>query len=251
MYSWKDKLIDWANRKGAWTHILVGAGIALVILAIILAAAMPSKGVVNTNAASIAETQDTVGTIANALGTKASQAEFDALSGDVTDALGDQAADISEIDERTRIAEEKLTQARIDITTIQGQMTTAINSSLTATLAGTFGNYTLSVKSDEVGDFMATVHLVYQPSAGNTTSYADVLDDFYTTVNWTVNATISSYVPVGTFDGTSWGITEIWWNVGTFELVADTEKTFEITCAGLNSMWEPSYAYVEVWPVLQ
>lgn len=225
----------------------MGAGIAVLILIIAMASCVPSKGLVNTNAAGIAEMQNTVTTVTDSVGTKASQAALDALDEKVTNAVGDQAADISDLDERTGIAEVKLTQARTDITTIQGEIAGVLNSSLVATLAGTFGNYTLSVKSDEAGDFMAKVHLVYQPSVGNATSYTDALDDFYASVNWTVNAMVPQYVVVPSFNGTAWDITEVWWNVGTVELTAGTEVALNITCAGLDSAWEPDCIYVEVY----
>lgn len=248
--SFRQRLQFWAQQKGPWTHILIAVGIAVLILGILMASCTASKGAVNTNAADIAETQTTLATVTNSVGTKASQAALEALESDITDALGDQAADISDLDERTGIAETKLAQARTDITTIQGQIAGVINSPLSATLAGTFGNYTMSVKSDEAGDFMAKVHLVYGPGAGNATSYVDVITDFYGTVNWSVNATVPQYVVVPTYDGTTWSVAEVWWDTGTFGLVADTEKDIDITCAGLDSAWAPGYAYVEVYQAL-
>lgn len=247
MYSWGDRLRDWANQRGAWTHILMGAGIAVLIFVIAMAACVPGKGTVSTNAANIAATQSTLSTIETSLGTKASKAQFDVLEEDVADALGDQAAGISDLDERATIAEAKLAQARTDITTIQGQIAEVINSPLTAALNGTFGDYTLSVKSDEAGNFTAKVHFVYSPAVGDAANYTEALGDFYASVNWSANATVPQYMAAPTSDGTMWGIGEVWWNIGVFALTADTEKHLDIICAGLDSSWEPTFVYVEVY----
>ena len=241
----RQRLQFWANQRGAWTHILMGAGIAVLILIIAMASCVPSKGLVRTNSADIAEMQGTVDVNTNSLGTKASQAALDALESDVTDAMGDQAADLSELDERTAIAETKLAQARTDIATIQGQIDAVINSPLSATLAGTFGNYTLSVKSDEAGNFTAKVHLGYSPPMwvdGGNTTIEEVLAEFSSCFDWVT--------PNVAYNGTAWAANEIIFSVGTFELGTDTEKTLDITCAGLNSTWTPSYVYVEVYKAL-
>jgi len=251
MYSWKDKLIDWANQRGAWTRILMAVGITMLIVAIILGAAMPSKGVVETNKVDIGGLKNTMDDVVDGLATKASHNELEDLSETVTNALGDQAADISDVDERTRIAEEKLTQARTDIAAIQEDVAGLTYSPPEGYLTGAFGNYTLHAKSNDAGNFTARVHLVYSPMVVSAANQTAAVDGFYGSVDWSVNATIPGYVPVVAFDGTTWGINEIWWNVGIFELAAKTEKAIDITCAGLNSTWEPSYVYVEVWPVIQ
>ena len=237
--NFRERLQFWANQRGAWTHILMGAGIAVLILVIAMASCVPSKGLVNTHSADITEMQNTVGTVTNSVGTKASQAALDALESDVTDAIGEQAADISDHGERLGIAEVKLADARVDITAIQGQIDAVINSPLSATLAGTFGNYTLSVKSDEAGNFTAKVYLGYSPplwvDSGNTT-IEEVLAEFSPSLGWVT--------PNVAYNGTVWAVTEVIFSVGTFSLAADAEIALNITC---NATWEPDYAYVEVY----
>lgn len=249
MYSWKDKLRDWANQRGAWTHILIGAGIAIVIIAIILAVAMPSKGVVDTNKVDIGRVKTTMTTVVDGLTKKASQAELDSFSENVTNKFNNQARTINGLSTRMGNAENKLNVAREDITTIQGDLTELACTPPEGYLTGTFGNYTLHAKSNESGNFTANVHLLYSLGVGDAANYTAALDGFYAGVNWSVNATIPSYVPIAAFNRTAWGINEIWWNVGVFELVANNETAIPVTCAGLNSTWDPSYAYVEVWPV--
>jgi hypothetical protein len=243
MYSFKDRLIDWVNNKGAWTHILLAVGITLLVTTIILAAAMPSKGVVNANAGDIGGLKTTIGTVVDALSTKASQTELDGFSENVTNALDDQARDVTGLRNRVNTAETKLNEARTDITNIQDSLADQVS------LTGTFGNYTLHAKSNVAGNFTANVHLIYSAPiyVGNTTTHDETLSAFYSGISWT--ETTPLYATVATFNGMAWGISEVWWNIGTFELVGNTEKALNIKCTGLNSTWKPSFAYVEVWRV--
>jgi len=251
MYSWKDRLIDWVNQRGAWTHILVAVGIALLITAIILGAAMPSKGVVNANAGRISEVQNTIGTITDGLATKASQADLDNLSQSLTDTIDGQDRDIGGLRTRMSAAENGISEARTDITTIQSDMAGLSNSPPEAYLTGTFSNYTLHAKSNEAGNFTTNVHLVYSAPiyVGNATTHDGTLSAFYDDVIWM--ETTPAYAAVATFNGTAWGISEVWWNVGIFELEANTEEEIEVSCAWLNNIGESSFAYVGVWSVLR
>lgn len=230
MYSWKDRLIDWANQRGAWTHFLVAVGAALVITAIILAAAMPSKSAVNANADCIGELQSTLGIVVDALGTKASKTGLQEL----TDALGIQAGDISLLGNRVRNTETRLN-------TVEGDLAELTCTPPEAHLTGTFGEYTLHIKSSEAGNFTADVHLIYSPPLwidGGNTTVEEILAGFTTSSGW-VTPTVS-------YNGTVWAVTGVGFNIGTFELAADTETTIPVTCTGLNSTWEPTFAYVEV-----
>jgi len=252
MYSFKDSLIDWANQKGAWTRILVAAGIALLVTAIILAAAMPGKGAVNTNKVDIGGLKTTMVAVVDSLDTKASQAELENLSQDVTDTLDDQAGDISGLQTRVGNAESGINEAKTNINAIRNGLKELSNSPPEAYLTGVFENYTLHTKSSEAGIFTANVHLVYLAPiyVGNTTTHDETMSAFYGSINFTASTTTPAYVPVATFDGTAWGISEVWFNVGVFPLAANNEKEIDIECVGLNSTWEPSFAYVEVWPIL-
>lgn len=256
MYSLKDRLIDWANQRGAWTHILAAVVIALIITAIILGVAMPSKGVVNDNKTDIGELKSTMVAVVDGLATKASQAELDSFAGNVTEALDDQEVDINGLEARANTADNRINEARGNITTMQGNITTMWNDIEAITcsppegyLTGTFGNYTLHAECNEAGTFTANVHLVYSAPLriGNTTTHDEILSAFYSEIIWV--ETTPTYVAVVTFNGTAWGISEVWWSVGAFELAANTEKEIDISCAWLNSTWEPSFAYVEVYAI--
>lgn len=112
-------------------------------------------------------------------------------------------------------------------------------------LTGTFPDYTLYVKSGEASNFTANVHLAYWPAVGNATSYNRTLTEFYAGINFT--ASPPAYVPVITFNGTAWGTSEIWFNIGIYEIETLTKAIIPITCWGLNLT--PSFAYVEVYSV--
>ena len=250
MYSFKDRLIDWVERRGTWTRILLAVGIALIITVIILAVAMPGKSATNANAVEIGGLKTTIGAVADVLGTKASQTELNSWGQNITQALSAQVLDIIGLRARVKTAEDKLKDGRDDITAIQGSLAELLNK---AYLTGIFKNYILHAKSSEAGNFTANIHLVYSAPlyVGNTTTHDETLSAFYAGVNWTASATMPAYIPVATSNGTVWGISEIWWNIGTFELTANNEKVIGATCAGLNSTWEPSFAYVEVWLIVK
>lgn len=244
----KDKIQYWTETKGPWTHILMAVGITMLIVAIILGTAMPSKGQVNTNKVDIGQVKTTLVTVVDGLATKASQAELDNFAGNVTEELEDQADSISNHGTRLGNAETRINEAKSDIAAIQGNLA-ELNSPPEAYLTGTFGNYTVHAGCREAGNFTANVHLVYSPSVGNAANYTEVLDGFYAGVNFT-EAT-QAYVPIAAFNGTVWGISQVWWNIGIFRLVANNETAVSVTCAGLNSTWEPDFAYVEIYPALK
>lgn len=327
MYSWKDRLVEWIDQRGAWTRILVAVGIMVVITIIILLAAIPSKSAVNDNTAGISEVQTT-------LGTKASQSELNSWSQNISKKLGTLAtaaslanainqikeSDIKTMQGRLTTAEGKLEDAGIDIdalvtqaaihginittlkawsdnmsitisdaiaqikvatnqtmineqdivvlealtdsitgnvtamfTTlldIEGDLEDAMNSPPEAYLTGTFGNYILHAKSNVAGDFTANVHLVFSPplGVGNATTYSQAVANFYASLIW-MAPNIKAYVPVPTYNGIDWGISEVWWSVDTFELAANTETNFNIIFGGLAAM--PSFAYVVIYPALK
>lgn len=114
-----------------------------------------------------------------------------------------------------------------------------------AHLAGSFGDYTLYVKSNKAGQFTANVHLLYSTpiSAGNVTNYTAAVDYFYAGINWTLANYL--YIPTVSFNGTAWGICQVSFNIGTFTLEAHTESIINISCDGLE--YEPAYAYVETY----
>lgn len=131
---------------------------------------------------------------------------------------------------------------------LQARVRNIICSSPDAHLEGTFGSYTLYVKSSKAGLFTADIHLLYSPpiSAGNTTNYTGAVQYFYDSINWTEANQV--YTPTVAYNGTAWRISKVSFNIGTFMLEAHTEAVIDIIFMGLE--YEPAYNYIEVYPVL-
>ena len=165
--------------------------------------------------------------------------------------IGNQTAgnafNISALQTRVGTAEDRIQEAREDIANLLGSPPEGY-------LTGTFGNYTLHAKCSTAGNYTANVNLVYSTpiNVGNATTQDEVLSLFCSSINWAA-ASVPDYICDITYSGnaTSWGISRVWWNIGTFKLVANTEKAVAITFGGLNSTYEPDFAYVEVFPVLK
>lgn len=155
--------------------------------------------------------------------------------------------DISALQSRMGTAEDKIQEAQEDIANLPGSPPEGY-------LTGDFGSYTLHAKCSIAGNYAAKVNLVYSPpmGVGNATTMDEAVAAFYSSVNW-AEASVPDYICGITYSGntTSWGISQVWWNTGTFELVANTEKSVAVTFGGLNVTYEPDFAYAEVYPVLK
>jgi hypothetical protein len=116
----------------------------------------------------------------------------------------------------------------------------------------TIGNYTLHARCSEAGNFTANVNLVYSTpvSLGNATTYDEAVQVFKVTINWTA-PNVKPYVPVIAYNGTSWGVSQVWFNIGTFAMTANNETAVAILFGGLNSTYAPAFSYVEVYSVLK
>lgn len=140
-----------------------------------------------------------------------------------------------------------------DIDTLQDKLAT-VGSPPEAYLTGNFtsGNLTLHAKAHETGNYTANVHLVFAPpiSTGNVTTQGEAMAAFYGSVNWTVT-NAEAYVPVLTYNGSTWGVSQVWWNIGTFALAADTDTDISVVFGGLNTTYASVFAYVEIYPVLK
>ena len=160
------------------------------------------------------------------------------------------AANVSALDTRANSTDTQIAGMESQITDIEDELANAINSPPESYLTGTAGNYTLHAKSSESGNFTATVHLVYSPpiAVGNTTS-SNATAEFYSTMDWP--KANRSYVPTLAYDGTDWLVVEVCFNIGTFEMSAATDRQVMVEFGGLDSAYEPDYAYVEVYPVLK
>jgi hypothetical protein len=120
-------------------------------------------------------------------------------------------------------------------------------------LTGNFSsNYTLHAICDTAGNYTANINLVYlTPVAVGNTTQEDALQAFYGSINWT--GKVPSYICTTTYSGntTTWGISKVSWNIGTFPMAANNETLVDIIPAGLNSTYTPDFAYAELWPVLK
>jgi hypothetical protein len=122
------------------------------------------------------------------------------------------------------------------------------NSLVDAHLAGTFGNYTLTAKSSDAGNFTARLTMVYNltPVAVNVTE-DEALVAFYTT--W-ITALDEDYIPSLVYDtnSTQWYVSQVSFHTPKFELEAGNEASLNITFEGL--IFTPDFSYVEVFPVI-
>ena len=114
----------------------------------------------------------------------------------------------------------------------------------------TVGNLTIHAEASDAGDYTAVVHLVFATAVtvGNATTYSEAVANWTATVNWG-HANAKAYIPVAVYNGTAWGIRQVWWDIGVFALVADTEEAINVLFGGLADT--PSYAYVEIYPALE
>lgn len=183
------------------------------------------------------------------LGSKVADHDTDItdLQGDIgviTDTAGLHTGSIESLDGR-------LDTAETDIATIEGELA-AVGSPPEGYLTGNFtsGNLTLYARANNTGNYTANVHLVFAPpiSAGNATTYDEAVAAFYGSVNWTA-ANVKAYIPVASYNGTDWSISQVWWNIGTFVLIADINTDISILFGGLADT--PSFAYVQIHPALK
>ena len=231
----KDKIMDalrefsyrYELTREAWVRIWIAVGITILITGLIILASSPGGA--------IDRLDDAVSDINNTLGQGPFATEDDLNN--ITGQVAFHGSNISWLDTRTCNVENQVALVRADVEHI-------ICSSPDAHLEGSSLEYTLYVKSSHTGDYTANVHLVYSPpmAAGNATNYTAAVDVFYTSINWIVAN--YAYIPTVSFSGTTWGVHEVWFNIGSFELTAYTDEAINIKCLGLNTT--PAFSYVEV-----
>ena len=234
----KDKIMDalrefsyrYELTREAWVRIGIAAGITILITGIIILASSPGSAITRLD--------DAVSDINNTLegGPFATDADLDNIS----NLVAYHGGNISWLDTRTCNIENQVALVRADVEHI-------ICSSPDSRLEGSSLEYILYVKTSHSGDYTANVHLVYSPPivAGNATNYTTAVDFFYTSINWTVAN--YAYIPTVSFGGTVWGVHEVWFNIGSFELTAYTDETINVRCLGLNIT--PAFSYVEVYKI--
>jgi len=247
-----DKIRDYYERvmEKAKEHretiirIAVVVAIAASISAIMVLGLAPSKASYNADMSRIYDdTTMLTGQINSVLdlGPLATRAQLEAIR--------DQAENIRD---EIVLLQTKMYIAENITTTMQNALAGIICSPPEGYLTGIAGNYTLHAKASKPGNFTANVHLIYLPpvSVGNTTTQDEALQTFYASINWTAPF-LRGYICTLTYNGAAWGISQVSFNIGTFAMVANTEKTVGIEFGGLNSSYEPDFAYVDVYPVLE
>jgi len=237
-YSLWDRIKDKLNlNRESLTHIGIAVGIAVIISAIILLSVVPRKADISRIDMNIAAISGTLYGITE-LGPLATAAQIQGIS----NKIANQTGNITSLNSRINGNEERINAVVADLEDI-------VCSPPEGYLTGTFGDYSLHVRTSEACDFTANVHLVYSRAFGYNGTYEDAMQYFYSGINWAKGT--PSYATVVTFNGTAWRIREIWFNIGTFSLAVHGEMTIDITHLGLNSTYEPDFAYVEVYPVLK
>ena len=205
MYSWKERLADWWNRiserwelrREVWVHILMSCGITLIVVAIILGI---SLGMMKAGIRQQEEqfAQDLVDII-NQL-----EVDYDQFQVGMEEVAEDFRA---YLDEQLAQWQGKITTLETETAQLRSAMDDLAYSDAFPYVAGTFGDYTLHMKSMTGGNFTANVHLLQ--AAGNSTA--------------------------------------AWFNVGHFELVPGEELALAVNCTGLNITWVPALVYAEVF----
>jgi hypothetical protein len=240
-----DRLREWFSlNKSAVMCAAIAVVIAVLITTPVIGRLAPTRGDYNTDMAGINARLSTMnssvatlaGNVANivALGPLATSSELATVSNKVTS----HTLDISVLTGR--------------VTAVETGMTEIIASPPEGYLTGNFStNYTLHARCSTAANYTANVNLVYlTPIAVGNTTQEDALQTFYGSINWT--GVVPNYICTTTYSGntSSWGINRVWWNIGIFEMAANNETLVDIIFGGLNSTYEPDFAYVEVYSAL-
>ena len=210
------------DREG-WAHIGMAALIAILISSLIVLALLPAKATItdiDRLDAAYAALDDGLAAINDA----GPYATTEGLT-NVNAALTDYALNVIDLTWRVTATENAIDE--IAGSPYEWQLSSGYQLHI-------FGN----------GNFTANMYLCIEPVvAVNATTYSDAVAFFYSGVN---RATASQeYIPVVAFTGSTWVITQVWFNIGQFDV--PTERTLDITVAGLNTTYNIEYAYVGVY----
>lgn len=248
--SWRDRL---NLNKEAWVKIAIAVVVAVIVSAIILHIQAPSKAEVNNLEGRV-----------SAMGTHVAGTDADVDSNaDAIDAIEDQVGNLTEEqfngvankvslhDSSVNSLKGRMATAEGNITAIRAELAT-VGSPPEGYLTGSFGNYTLHAEASDAGNFTANINLVYSPPkiVGNGTTYDQAVSDFYSGIDYAA-ANGTKYACEVIYTGSAWGVSRVYWNIGTFELAANAEKAINIPFAGLNSTYKPSFAYAELYLALK
>lgn len=241
MYRTIDRIRDYiGDHKETIIKVAVVVAIAAIISAIMVLGLAASKGAIDKIDNSVAALDADVDGIM-ALGSLATVDQLESIG----NRTQNNQYNIGDLQTRLGNVENLFN-------TMQNDLAEALCSPPEGYLTGTVGNYTLHARASKGGNFTANVHLVYSPplSAGNATTQGKALQAFYESIDWAVPY-LRDYVCTLTYSDTAWGISRVSFNIGTFTLEANTERTLDIIYSGLNSTYEPDFAYVELYPILE
>ena len=250
--SFKDRI---AEHKGSIIKVIAVIGIAAIISAVMVMALAVGKDTYTTamdrmeagitvTGAKVADIENDVDDIL-ALGPLATRADV----ANVTSRTEAITQDVGTLQTSLGLAQTKILNLEAQLALVAGSPPEGY---LTGTFANSTGNYTLHAKCSEAGNFTANINLVYSApvSLGNATAYDDAMQVFYGSINWTA-ANTTVYVPTLAYNSTTWGVSKVQFNIGTFGLAANNETTIPVLFGGLNATYAPDFSYVEIWPVLQ
>ena len=237
--SFIDRIADRLNlSKEVWIHIGIACGIAVLIGSLIVLGITPR----NSEVAGLHDEIDGVATAIGGLTTDvdAIQAAIDGMAGLPNDVAG-HANWLADLDSRVDDTEYRITTVAADLEDITC-------SPPETRLTGTFGDYTLYVNSSEPGNFTVILHMAYEPplaAGGVNATYNEAMAGFYMGM---VTSLDRYYIPALVYSGgdNRWLVTEVSFNVGVFDMEADTSTTVDITFTGLTITQAPDFAYVEV-----
>lgn len=234
-----DRARDWLREhRTLFTQVAAVAGIAAIVGAIMIPGIAVTKG---RHAAAVSSINQRISQAVSGLAGLTE--DVDDLYG-MAEAIGENRDSIDDLQLRAGEAEWRLAE-------LEDGTNSPAPYSLKVWLTGTFGSYVLHAKSSEAGNFSASVWLYYdEPVALNATTYSEAMGEFYAGLDTTA-ATFKPYVPALSYNGTTWGVTAITFNIGTFTLEAEAEKAVAVVFGGLSDDYTPGWAYADAWPALK
>jgi type II secretory pathway pseudopilin PulG len=242
----KQRISEWwqmaTQTRPTLAYVGLSVVIALVVMGIIVGIAIPGAKV---DAMAYAR-QQAAQAMNNVTATRVQlQADYEVFQTTIQQGINDGLDGMSSLLNQTEADIATVTAALV---AVQSDVAGLNEAALSSYLAGTFGNYTIHARSAGGGNFTANVHMLYVPGVGNETDYGAVLGFFTAGVNWSMES-VPAYVCTPTFNGTSWALTEVWFNVGILQLQPGEEAVFPVSCIGLNETWQPTFAYVDMFRV--
>jgi len=222
----------------------------IVVVAIILISVLVCWIMVPKLAPTLTEFNTRMGSIATTFSSHSTrmdsiEASIPDISTLVTSTAFNQ--EVERIGNRIDATEERSNSIEQDILAIQDSIASQVKSKVEYDLTGTFGNYTLSARTSEAGNFTSRLNLVYLP-ARNVSVVNSTLEEALLSFNSTwLTSLDKNYTPSLVYDG-QWKISQVSFLTNKFALVANNITTISINFTGLNVT--PDYVFAEVFKVL-